>query len=221
MSQSATISFVSWLLCRGVAATTVDTYLSGIRQFHLTAGLTPPLLRTPHITTILKGQKNKENIEKLTKRAKTRIPITPNLLRHMKLELKKTDRPLHDKYLLWACSTLCFSGGLRCGEILCKKPGKFDPDTDFLHNQMKIKKIDIGGVQTEIVQLSLRSEKQNKSGTPTVCDIYPSESSLCPVRAVKKWQGAKATHQDRLPAFRLQSGENLTTKAFNDFLKEI
>ena len=77
LADDTTISFVSWLLCRGVAATTVDTYLSGLRQFHLTAGLTPPLLRTPLITTILKGQKNKENIEKLTKRAKTRIPITP------------------------------------------------------------------------------------------------------------------------------------------------
>ena len=220
ISDDTAIAFVAWLLSKGITASTVDTYLSGVRQWHLVSGTTPPLLRTPLISTVLKGKKNLDNIEKLTGRAKTRIPITPNLLKHMKSKLKKGDAPAHDRKLLWACSTICFSGGLRCGEILCKKPKKFDPDTDFLHSQIRLNSININGTHTEILQLTLKSEKTNSSGTPTVVDIYPSQSSVCPISAFKKWQAAKPEHQSHLPAFRLQNGDNLTLRAFNKFLKE-
>ena len=104
ISDDTAIAFVAWLLSKGITASTVDTYLSGVRQWHLVSGTTPPLLRTPLISTVLKGKKNLDNIEKLTGRAKTRIPITPNLLKHMKSKLKKGDAPAHDRKLLWALS---------------------------------------------------------------------------------------------------------------------
>lgn len=221
LSDETSLAYVAWLLNRGVSATTVDSYISGIRQLHLTAGLTPPLLRTPLISAVLRGKKNLENLNKLNGRSKNRIAITPNLLKQLKLNLKKTSKPAHDKKLLWACCTICFSGALRCGEVLNKKKLQFDPDTSLLNKHIELKTLTIDGKPTEILQLTLRCEKQNKSGTPTICDIYPSKNSICPVNAYKKWQSLKPTHEDFLPAFRLQSGENLTLSTFNRFLKEM
>ena len=221
ITDEVAIAFVGWLLSGGISAATVDTYLCGIRQLHLVSGLNPPLLRTPLISAIIKGKRNIDNTEKLNGRKTRRIPITPNLLKKLKLDLRKANMPSHDKHLFWAACTIGFSGGLRCGEFLNKKKLYFDPDTSLLHKHMKLKTITINGQDTEILQLTLRSEKQNSSGTPTILDIYPSDSSICPLRAFKRWQRSKNFHDDDLPAFRMQNGDNLTLSGFNRFLKNM
>ena len=212
------LAFVAWLLDSGLSAATVDSYISGIKQVHLAAGLNPPDLRTPLVSTVIKGKRNLDNNDKRAGNKTTRIPITPNMLRYLKTFLKKSEHSSHDKNLLWATVTTCFSGGLRCGEILCKKKHKYDPDTDMLNKYLKITTLSDTS-EIEIVQLTLRSEKQNQSGTPTVLDIYPSSSSLCPVRSVKKWRQSVTDTPDSLPAFRWEDGSNLTARELNRFLK--
>ena len=218
ISQETCLAFVGWLLDAGLAATTVESYLSGLKKCHLTMGLNPPECITPLISTVLKGKKNLDNGEKILGNKSSRIPITPNILKYIKLEIKDSKYSKHDKNLLWATCTICFSGGLRCGEILCKKKNSFDPATDMLHKFIELKTIN-AAENLKIVQLTLRSEKQNKSGTPTICDIYPSKSSICPVRAFIKWQNCRNFSQDDLPAFRWENGDNLTTRELNSFLQ--
>ena len=199
----------------------METYLAGIRQLHITAGINPPTLRSNLVSAVLSGKKNKENTKKRTGEKPMRIPMTPNMLKLLKLDLQKNNRSRHDKRFLWATTTICFSGGFRCGEIICEKPRTFDPDTTLLQRDITLKTIKIQSHQTEILQIKLKSEKTNKTGTPTITDIYPSDSSLCPIRAFRKWQDSKTTIDEHLPAFRLENGENLTKKVYNSFLKEI
>ena len=217
LPSETTLAYVGWLLNKGLSAATIDSYISGLMKSHMAAGINPPDLRTPLVTTAIKGKRNLDNSDKRAGRGHSRIPITPNILRHIKQAIKKTEHSSHDKRMLWATCVICFSGGLRCGEVLCKKKNKFDADNNLLHKDLNLKTVT---ADTEILQVTLRSEKQNKSGTPTICDIYPSKSSLCPVSAYKKWQACGPNRHEHLPAFRWENGSNFTTQELNKFLKK-
>ena len=173
------------------------------------------------VNAVLNGKRNLENAKKRAGEKPMRLPVTINMLKYIKIELTNSDKSKHDKHLLWATTIICFSGGLRCGEVICEKPGKFDPDTTLLQRDIKLRSIEVQGNQTQILQLTLKSEKQNRSGTPTILDIYPSNSSICPIKAFKRWQDEKSTEIPNLPAFRWENGENLTKRTFNKFLKDI
>ena len=221
LAEETTLAFSAWLLNTGVTASTLETYLSGIRAAHLTAGKNPPKLRTPLVSAVIQGKKNKDNMEKRAGKSTTRLPMTPALLKLMKLELAEDSMRNHDKKMLWAAATMAFSGGLRGGEFLCKEKLSFDPATDLRQKDISLDSFFINGTETEVLKLKLKAEKQNKSASISICDIYPSGNSICPVRAYKRWSDARPFDNPDLPAFRFESGENLTIRELNKCLKKI
>ena len=221
LSENTILAFAAWVLSTGVAALTLETYLSGIRMAHLTLGLKPPQLRTPLVTAVLQGKKNKDNMKKRAGHPSTRLPITPDLLKLMKLDLAKSDKKGTDKKMIWAAATIAFAGGLRGGEFLSKDKLTFDPATTLKEKDVTLDSFVIRDEKTEVLKLKLKAEKQNRSASVTIVDIYPSDSSICPVRAYKKWTASKSFIDPHLPAFRFDNGENLTLTSFNKILKTI
>ena len=221
LSANTTLAFAAWVLSTGVTASTVETYLSGIRMAHLTLGMDPPQLRTPLVSAVIQGRKNRDNMAKRSGQPPARLPITPDLLKLMKLDLAKSSMKNPDKKMIWAAAAIAFAGGLRGGEFLCKEKSSFDPTTMLREKDMALDSFIIKGEKTEILKIKLKAEKQNKSASVTIVDIYPSDSSICPVRAYKKWTASKTFINPRLPAFRFENGENLTLTSFNKILKSI
>ena len=88
LKDETVISYVGWLLKKGVASSTVNTYLSGLRQLHLTAGLPPPTLKSPMVNIVLSGKKNIEDTKKRAGGEYRRLPITLNMLKYIKLTKK-------------------------------------------------------------------------------------------------------------------------------------
>ena len=97
LSQADLITFIAWLHSRNLSASTINSYLSGIRMAHLTKGLEPPVLRSELVNHLLAGKKNMEY--RSVRSSSVRIPVTPTILRLLKLAISKDDLPVHDARL--------------------------------------------------------------------------------------------------------------------------
>ena len=215
ISPRQTTLFVAWLLKRNLSSGTIQTYISGVKTLHLVKGVTPPEIRTPLLQHILGGKKNQELIDKREGLKKTRLPMTPPMMKILKKELLAANLSNLDKACHWAVATIALAGGFRISELLCPSPNTFDPNFSLLNNNIKL----VTRGSADCIQITLKREKTNKSHLSTVVDIFASGSSICPVRAYSKYDRLSSHQQPNLPAFRLSSGANFTNKMLNTFLK--
>ena len=207
--------FVAWLLKRELSAKTIRVYLSGLRTLHLTKGMKPPDMRPPIIQHILTGRDNVENREKKSGQKKIRMPMTPDLMLILKKQIIRADLEKEDKICFWSAATLALAGGFRMSELLCKKATEFDPDYCLLTDDLVLKPAPDG---KDSLQVKIKCDKNNKTHLSVIVDIFSSGSSICPLKAYKKYAACYERRGDQ-PAFRLKSGAALTAKKLNTFLK--
>jgi hypothetical protein len=120
-NQKKTLIFIDWLVrIRKLKASTVNSYLAGVRQLHIVKGLDPPNIRSSLVKLVLRGIENRDGIQKRTGSNKGRLPMTLNMMLVFKNTIANSDFGKNDKRLLWAVSTVAFAGGFRIGEILSK-----------------------------------------------------------------------------------------------------
>ena len=216
LEENTVLAFVHWLAFRrGSKASTIDTYLSGIRQLHVERGLPTDNIRTDRVKTILKGLKNKNLAEDRKEGVEKRKPITTDILLVLKGKLAEADMNGRDQRLVWTVSSILFHGAFRVHELLCKKQSSFDPDFTLLGRDVKL--VTQGG--REVLQLRIKAPKEQKVGKDVIVDVYSTDSELCPVRAFKKWIKVKGK-EDELPLFRFSSGIPLTGKKFNEVVRD-
>ena len=216
LEENTVLAFVHWLAFkRGSKASTIDTYLSGIRQLHVERGLPTDNIRTDRVRTILKGLKNKNLAEDRKEGVEKRKPITTDILLVLKGKLAEADMNGRDQRLVWTVSSILFHGAFRVHELLCKKQSSFDPDFTLLGRDVKL--VTQGG--REVLQLRIKAPKEQKVGKDVIVDVYSTDSELCPVRAFKKWIKVKGK-EDELPLFRFSSGIPLTGKKFNEVVRD-
>ena len=124
-SELQLMRFATFLALKQLSWQTIKTYLAGTRHFLLLRNIESPFQESslPRLQLLLKGIKR---ISSKTQRPKTRLPITPDILRKLFSILRQQpDNP--DNIMLWAAMNLCFFGFLRSGEICCPSPTLFDP----------------------------------------------------------------------------------------------
>lgn len=218
LGQKQVLTFIAWLSKRGLSQKTINVYLSGIRQCHLTEGVDLPLLRTPVVNLVLEGKKHIDTNKEIGEDS-SRLPVTPTMLKILKIELSESDMCREDKRLVWAVSTLAFNGGFRVHELLSKKASSFDPLITLLGRDLTLKKIKINNKKTEILQVLIKSQKSDRIGAQVIVDVYESQGSLCPVKAYKKWKTTCSNSSSKKPAFMDSKGKPLTGKKFNLILK--
>ena len=215
LSESCVLAFIDWLYTdRKVKVSTVNTYLSGIRQLHIAAGFTEHNIRTELVNIVLKGKMNQEKTQKDNN--KGRIPMTINMLKLMNIKIKKSNLDPQDKLLIIAVSTLMFHGAFRGGELLSQLESTFDPDYTLLATDVK----DNALKEDSFLEISLKCPKEHRSGRPTIIDVFKSKGQLCPVTAFRKWK-AVSKPEPNLPLFRLKNGTPLTIRHFNKILNQL
>ena len=219
LTESNVLTFVAWMINRGLSSSTMDSYLAGIRQIHLTNGVSLPILRTPLVKQIIEGKKHIDAVERRLNKKPVRLPVTPNVLKLLKLEIFSSDLTREKKLLLWAVSTLAFAGAFRIHELLARQEKVYDPSFTLLYRDVNSKEIIVNGERVQILQIRLKSEKTDRIGADTIVDVYRSGGPLCPVRAFNKWNHVKTNFGGRVPAFLDESGTPLTGRKFNEFLK--
>ena len=221
MTENKTLVFVAWLMKRGLKSRSINSYLSGLRMLHLTKGVKQGAVRSDLIKQVLEGRLHIDSMNSRLHETPRRMPVTPTLLKLLKLELKESDLTRETKRLLWAVSTLAFSGGFRVGELLARVESTYDPLYTLLGQDIKVITLKIGQANVETIQVNIKSQKTDRVGVNCLIDVYESGGIICPVKAYNKWKDTATTRDSRKPAFRLDNGKPLTTSKFNKYLKSL
>ena len=216
ISENETLTFVAWLVKKNLQASTIESYLSGLRLAQISLGLGNQQIRTPLVNQIISGRKNQTDSTQNSNHNLERLPVTPKMLLLIKKDLKTANMPKQEKLAIWATCTLLFYGAFRGGEILSKHEHTFDPLVTLTGEDVELQSILVKGVRSQILQVRLKTEK--KANRSSVIDIFPNNNDSCPVAAWKKWASQALLQQD-LPAFRKADGSNLTCKNMNAYLK--
>ena len=171
MTSSQVISFVSWLLKRGLKANTVNTYVSGLRTIHLTKRVD----ELAHIDTIEKRLSNKP----------ARVPVTLNVLKLINAAINRWEETDQMRLLVWSVCLICFFGGFRIHELLCRNTTQFDPAFTLLGKDIKVTTLRVGSETILALQILIKSPKEDRVGKECIIDVYETKGTLCPVKYFK------------------------------------
>lgn len=211
LSENTVIIFIAWLNNKGLKANSINSYLSGLRQIHLTLGLNPPIIRTDLVSQLLAGKKKLDFCSNNHK--PTRLPITPNLLRLIKVAISQDSLDKRDMRSFWFLSTLAFFGSFRMGELIGTSSKSFDPKFTLLKRDITLNSTTINNKLYHFLEIRLKSSKTALTDN-TLIDIYPTNNEICPVKAYLKWEKS-SNLLPSTPAFQLSSGLLITKDLMN------
>ena len=220
LTETQLLIFIGWMLQRGLSSATINSYLSSLRQLYLKLGLSPSSIRSELVSQVIRGRTNQELLTNTSGSSKTRLPITPAVLKLIKEDISSSTIPPIQKLLLWSACTIAFAGAFRVSEILSANSTRFDPLKTLLGKDIQLTDIQMGKNIVPVLQITLKQEKTNKSKTPTVINIFEANGPLCPINAFKKWRLASHPLEDDLPVFRTASGRALTNRELNLYLAD-
>jgi hypothetical protein len=212
LDEDTILLFIHWLATvRNLKASTINSYLAGIRQLHIAKGLPEPSFRSELINLILKGLQNKDNKGARSKQAQ-RKPITKETMSILKKRLRAWPNSAANKRLVWAVATNLFHGAFRIGELLCGKATEFDPDFELTTH-------DVASTDTA-TQFRLKAPKEDRKGKSTIVDVYATGGPFCPVHALTKWREVNGYWPDLQPAFRWDDGRPFTQNQFRKIMED-
>jgi hypothetical protein len=217
ISEETMLGFIHWLLFeRNLMAASVSGYLAGIRKLHIVKGLPEPTIRTRMVQMILDGKKNMEAAAGL-KGDVRRGPVTHEIMTLLKARIREWQTDNVSKVTLWAVSTLLFHGAFRGGELLSRTASTFDPAYTLLRRDVVVVEDSCGQA---VVQVNIKAPKEEKSRAAVIVDVYQTDTTMCPAKAVMRWLRMTEGMAADMPAFRLADGTPVTGSLFNLLLKE-
>ena len=207
---------------RGVRAKTIQVYLSGLRMAHFKRGYFNVNLQNDIIKHILVGLKQKDLNTDKAKDKQGRLPVTLEVLKTIRLQLRKSGWVLAKKRLVWAVCVCGFSGSFRVHEMLSKKQREFDPTSTLLAGDVGVETLNLAEGMTEVLKIKLKAPKEARLRHGVVVDLFPTGSYLCPLQALKKYaQSLSFGLVDDQPIFKKPDGLAYTGAAFNSDLKAL
>jgi hypothetical protein len=217
-----TLTFVGWMEARGLKASTMSTYLSGLRMYHLATGVEIPCLREPLVQLILKGQDNYDKVRDKVGQMGGRLPVTINIMRLLKRNLVKVAWSMTNKRLFWVVATLAFAGSFRIHE-LCSRTGlEYCEQTTLLWGDVKLGRMRVSGRELEYLSVHVKSPKVEKIGAGDKIQVFQLDNFMCPIAAFKRYREVSRHQEDQdSPVFRMESGACFFGKTKNENLKTL
>ena len=220
-----TLHFIAYLLfTRKVTSKTVTCQLSGVRMAHIELGMDNPNLRTPLVSLLLRGTEHWDNIQRKLSGAKSRTPVTIDMMRVIKRKLIESKHDQLTKITFWAACTLMWNGSLRVHEALSRSQNVYDPQTTLLKEDVDIFNEMVNKVNRPVIRILIKSPKEDRIGWDMSLEIFGNGSFLCPVRALNKYLTERTKIvglQDELPLFIKKNSKCLPGSEFNEMLKEL
>lgn len=162
-------------LSQKVCHSTVHSYLSAIRHFHLAHGFSDPLRNNPRLDLVLKGLKRHKPSAK-----DARLPITPTVLAIIGQSLvQHFDH--YDQLMIWAACCLGFFACLRSGEISLSADERFDPTIHLTPLDIAVD----NHHNPSALQVRMKSSKTDQYQQGVNVYVGRTYNSLCPVVALR------------------------------------
>ncbi|XP_055353612.1 uncharacterized protein LOC129599413 [Paramacrobiotus metropolitanus] len=143
-----------------------------------------------------------------------RLPITLQIMRHLKDEISKSSLPSLDKKMYWAAFTAAFTGLLRVSEYTAAAPNQFAAKQTLLLEDVTL--------HTDSVVLNLKSTKTDQFGYGYRLSLRKTGRSVYPVESLRAYTAVRTTMaSQREPLFIQSSGAYLTRSAVDFTLKKL
>ena len=203
-SEHLLCKFVTYLALNKISSNTIKVYLSGVRQLHIREGLPPPpTANMAKLAQVLRGIKISQASTQPTSSRPPRLPITPEILRRIKVRWQQ-DPPSQDRIMLWAAFLTCFFGFFRSGEICAGHSESFDPSADLSVDNVKVDSVH----NPRTIRIRLSKSKTDQLREGAVINLPRTEDDLCPVAALLTWLVYRGNSPG--PLFFFRSGAHLT-----------
>jgi len=178
VSENILCYFVACMGQEGLACSSIRTYLSGIRQLQLAAGFHDPHIdQMPRLSQVLRGVK--VQAARAGKQPRSRLPITPSILRKLK-GVWMSGTPTFNDIMLWAAATTTFFGFCRSGEITVESESNYDP---LVHLSFADLAVDNATAPT-VISIQLKRSKTDPFMKGVKLVLGRTHNDLCPVSAL-------------------------------------
>ena len=138
---------------------------------------------------------------------RTRLPITPNILLHLKRAWEVM--PAHrDASMLWAAATMCFFGFLRAGEVVAPGGSSYDASVHLSHGDVRLD----SQADPQFVEVRIKASKTDPFRRGVSVYLGRAAGPLCPVAAVLSYMVSRGTGPG--PFFTFGDGRSLTRERF-------
>jgi hypothetical protein len=213
--------FLSAASLEGLAPATAKTYLAHLRTAEECTTGRQASWRFSDIKTALRGFENMHASNPRSNpscKEKTRVPITPYLMRIFKLKLLTMNIPTFHKRVIWCAACWMFTGSLRSGDILAVSTSAFVDGATLRRGDVKLVSDKVNGETVEYLLVTLQKPKEAKGKSVRV-ELLPMPGVFfCPVQAyIKMVKNSSGSTED--PLFDL-GGQLLTAPSLNKILKQ-
>ena len=139
-----------------------------------------------------------------------RHPVSPRLLKSIRLSIGNSSRPYHDKVMLWTALLTAFFGFLRVSEYTASHKTKFDPLTTLLVSDVRL--------CSNRAKLRIKASKTDPFRQGMTIRIAANNTILCPVAALRAFLAIRPSKQG--PLFTFNNNKFLTRADVNRLLKD-
>ena len=196
----------------GIAHSSIKVYLSGVRQLHITRGVSPPSQgNMPRLQQVLRGIRISQASKSPPRR---RLPIQPDTLRKIKRSWESASFIDEDKRMLWAAFTMAFFGFMRSGELCAQKVSGYDMAVTLSPLDVSVDNV----YDPQSLKIKLKSSKTDPFREGCEIHLGRTHDDLCPVSAALSWMTIRGNSPG--PLFRFKSGTPLTRQLMVVKLKE-
>ena len=196
-ASSLTLEYFCVHTAQHVSYKTLKVYLSGIRLAHIERGMADPTKSTS-LHLVCRGIHRQQGDNQ-----KPRLPITINLLRVLKEQLRaSTLYTTLEQQMLWALFTVAFYGFFRASELI--------PNLRWSH-------ITLSSTQVSITLLESKTDPFRRGST---IHLFPTGSSTCPIKAMTVYAMRVDTAHNN-PVFQAGRFNSLTQKKLNAILRNL
>ena len=170
--------FVACLGQQGLAHSSIQTNLSGIRKLQISHGFNDPEInKMPRLRQVLRGVKIERG--KLRKAPKARLPITPMILRKMPQSWLDRDQ-LFNSIMLWAASLVTFFSFCRSGETTVEDEKKYDSSVHLSFSEVSVDNAE----SPNMISLNIKHSKTDQGAVGVRVIMGRTDDDLCPVSAL-------------------------------------
>ena len=194
---------MAFLFQEKLSGTTVKNYLAAVRYTQISLGLgDPEMSKMPQLEYVVKGLKRSSAGPK-----RTRLPITPEILRRLKgVWLAWPNQ--RDASMLWAAVTMCFCGFLRSGEVVVPSQTGYDPASHLSFGDIRADSI----TNPQCIEIRIKASKMDPFRMGVSVYLGRTDNDLCPVAASLDYMVRRGTTAG--PFFTFSDGSYLTRERF-------
>ena len=177
-SENILCYFTACMGQQNLSASTIRTYLSGICQLQIAGGFPDPLIdHMPRLRQVLKGIK--VQAAKSGKSIRSRLPITPSILRKLRATWL-SGNPSYDNLMLWATSVTTFFTFCRSGETTVENENQYDPKVHLSYSDIAVD----NSTSPNVISLNIKQSKTDQLRKGVKVVIGWTNDDLCPVTAL-------------------------------------